>query len=41
MDYPNVSYQRIPIEDRYKIFCEKCRDEDIEPPTFEEFKNRK
>ena len=41
MDYPNASYQRVPIEDQYKIFCEKCLDEDIEPPTFEEFKNRK
>ena len=41
MGYPNASYQYVPIEDRYKIFCEKCRDEDIEPPAFEEFKNRK
>ena len=37
----NPSYQRIPIEDRYEIFKEKCREEDIEPPTFEKFANRK
>ena len=30
-----------PIHDAYEIFVEKCRDEGIEPPTFEEFKNRR
>ena len=39
--YPNPLYQHIPIEDRYEIFKEKCREKGIEPPTFEEFKNRK
>ena len=39
--YPNPLYQRIPIEDQYEIFKEKCREEGIEPPTFEEFANRK
>ena len=33
-------YQHIPIKDKYEIFVEKCRDEGITPPTFEEFKNR-
>lgn len=28
-------------EDAYAIFREKCIDEGIEPPTFEEFKNRR
>ena len=37
----NPLYQHIPIEERYEIFKEKCREEDIEPPTFEEFANRK
>ena len=32
---------RVPIEDAYEIFKEKCRDEGIEPPTFEEFKKRR
>lgn len=41
MDCPNASYQYIPIEERYEIFKEKCREEGIEPPTFEEFANRK
>jgi hypothetical protein len=36
----NNSYQRIPIEDQYEIFKEKCLDEGIEPPTFDVFKNR-
>lgn len=31
----------IPIEDAYAIFREKCIDEGIKPPTFEEFKNRR
>lgn len=31
----------IPIKDAYEIFREKCIDEDITPPTFEEFKKRK
>lgn len=30
-----------PIEDAYKIWCEKCEDEGITPPTFEEFKKRR
>lgn len=34
-------HQHISIEDQYKIFVEKCRDEGIEPPTFEIYKNRK
>lgn len=37
----NNKYQYIPIEDRYAIFCEKCEDEGITPPTFEEFKKRR
>ncbi len=36
----NNMYQHIPIKDKYEIFVEKCRDEGITPPTFEEFKNR-
>jgi len=32
--------QYIPIKDKYEIFVEKCHDEGIIPPTFEEFKNR-
>lgn len=36
----NNMYQYIPIKDKYEIFAEKCRDEGIIPPTFEEFKNR-
>lgn len=28
-------------QDEYEIFAEKCRDEGIEPPTFEEYKNRR
>ena len=31
----------VPIEDAYNIFKEKCIDEGIEPPTFEEYKNKK
>ena len=31
----------VPIEDAYEIFVEKCRDEGIEPPTFEEFNKRR
>ena len=42
MNYENNNrYQYIPIEDRYTIFCEKCEDEGIKPPTFEEFKKRR
>lgn len=37
----NRSYQHIPIEEQYEIFKEKCQDEGIAPPTFEEYKNRK
>ena len=29
----------VPIEDAYNIFKEKCIDEGIEPPTFEEYKS--
>ena len=36
----NNLYQHIPIEDAYEIFKEKCLDEGIEPPTFEEYKTR-
>ena len=36
----NKSYQYIPIHDKYEIFCEKCRDEGIDPPTFEEYRRR-
>ena len=28
-------------EERYKVFCEKCSDEGIEPPTYEVFSKRK
>lgn len=31
----------VPIKDAYKIWCEKCVDDGIEPPTFEEFKSRR
>jgi len=31
----------VPIEDAYEIFREKCFDEGIEAPTFEEYKTRK
>ena len=37
----NNMYQRIPIEDAYEIFKEKCLDEGIKPPTFDVYKNRK
>lgn len=33
----NNMHQHISIEDKYKIFCEKCEDEGIKPPTFKEF----
>lgn len=36
----NPSHQHIPIDEQYEIFKEKCFEEGIEPPTFEEFKNR-
>lgn len=36
----NNSYQYIPLKDRYEIFKEKCQDEGITPPTFEEYKKR-
>ena len=36
-----TSLCHVPIEDAYEIFKEKCCDEGIEPPTFEEFKKRR
>ena len=36
----NNMRQYIPVRDRYAIFCEKCLDEGITPPSFEDFKNR-
>ena len=40
MSFNGPNYQRIPIEDAYEIFREKCVDEGINPPTFEVFKER-
>lgn len=37
----NNMHQRIPLEDRYEILCEKLRDEGIECPAFEEFNDDK
>lgn len=39
-EFDEFMYQHIPIRDRYEIFREKCRDEGIEPPTFEEYRRR-
>ena len=41
MSFNTRNYQHVPIRDAYKIFVEKCEEDGIKPPTFEEFKNRR
>ena len=41
MNFNVCNFVHIPVDDRYKIFVEKCEDVGIKPPTFEEFKNRR